>query len=464
MRCLYGSPSGRCSVPKHGFTYAPRSASPGGCLFPGCRADSAPLAQDIHLYAPTIRMQDELHLLRDSLGAVDSHYEALLDALQDHYDSTPKIIASSATLAGHDEQIAALYQREGRTFPHPGPRAGRSFWLQDTQALARRFAGLAPRGVTLEYATDQLTESLQRVIRRAVDDPAAVAADIGINVAALPDLVFNYGVDVVYGSNLKDVEAVARSFDSQIQLDRPVNAATLTGRTPLDEVRTTLARLVDPEPDFYERIHLVAASSMLSHGVDVNRLNVLVMLGLPLATAEFIQTTSRVGRSHPGLVVVLHKIGRERDAAVYRTFPSFVAHADRLIDPVPVTARSRRVLELTFAGLVQARLYGIHEPAALANGLSQLTTPATVKRAFTRLPVHEASELAALIEMLGFDGPLDENLRRDMASYLREFYRALNDPASAATWVSELFPTGAPMLSLRDVEKQAPVISRGSRS
>ena len=80
--------------------------------------------------------------------------------------------------------------------------------------------------MTLEYATDQLTESLQRVIRRAVDDPAAVAADIGIDVASLPDLVLNYGVDVVYGSNLKDVEAVARSFDSQIQLDRPVNAAT----------------------------------------------------------------------------------------------------------------------------------------------------------------------------------------------------------------------------------------------
>ncbi|MCY3567839.1 MAG: helicase-related protein, partial [Chloroflexi bacterium] len=463
MRGLYGAPSGRCSVERHGFTYAPRSGSAGGCLFPGCRADSEPLRQEASLYAPTIRMQDELHLLRDSLGAVDSHYEALLDALQDHHGSTPKIIASSATLAGHEEQVAALYRREGRTFPRPGPRAGRSFWSCDTPVLARRFAGLAPRGVTLEYATDQLTESLQRVTRRAVEDPTAVALEIGIDVTRVPDLVLNYGVDVVYGSNLKDVEAVARSFDSQIQLDRPVNAATLTGRTPLDEVRTTLARLVDPEQDFYERIHLVAASSMLSHGVDVDRLNVLVMLGLPLATAEFIQTTSRVGRTHPGLVIVLHKIGRERDAAVYRTFPSFVAHADRLIDPVPITARSRRVLELTFAGLVQARIYGIHEPAALAAGLRQLTKPAPVRRAFTQLPVREPDELSALIEMLGFDGPLDENLRGDIRLYLREFYRALHDPASDADWVSELFPTGEPMRSLRDVEEQAPVFSRGGR-
>lgn len=463
MRGFYGPPAGICPVQGHGFTYAPRSGAPGGCLFPGCTSPTGPLSQDARLYAPTIRMQDELHLLRDSLGAVDSHYEALLDTLQNHYGSAPKIIASSATLAGHDEQVAALYRREGRTFPRPGAQAGRSFWSRDTDVLARRFAGLAPRGVTLEYATDQLTESLQRVTRRAVDDPAAVAAAIGVDVDLMPQLVWNYGIDVVYGSNLKDVEAVARSFDTQIQLDRPVNAATLTGRTPLDEVRSTLARLVDPEPDFYDRLHLVAASSMLSHGVDVNRLNVMVMLGLPLATAEFIQTTSRVGRAHTGLVIVLHKIGRERDAAVYRTFPSFVAHADRLIDPIPITAKSRRVLELTFAGLEQARLYGIHEPAAIAAGLRQLTKPGPVRRAFARLPVLESNELDALIEMLHFDGPLDENLRQDLTAYLREFYRALNDPARSAEWVSELFSTGEPMRSLRDVDQQAPVFSRGGR-
>ena len=463
MRGFYGAPSGRCTVQGHGFTYAPRSGSPGGCLFPGCSAASGPLTQDSSLYAPTIRMQDELHLLRDSLGAVDSHYEALLDALQDHHGSVPKIITSSATLAGHDDQVAALYRRRGRTFPQPGAQAGRSFWSRDTDALARRFVGLAPRGVTLEYATDQLIESLQRVTQLAADDPAAVAT-IGVDAAVVPQLVLNYGVDVVYGSNLKDVEAVARSFGTQIQLDRPVNAVTLTGRTPLDEVRTTLDRLVNPEPNLYDRIHLVAASSMLSHGVDIDRLNVMVMLGLPLATAEFIQTTSRVGRAHPGLVIVLHKIGRERDAAVYRTFPEFVAHADRLIDPVPITAKSRRVLELTFSGLEQARVYGMHEPAAIAAGLRQLTKPAAVRKAFARLPVLEADELKALIDMLDFGGPLDLNLRRDITAYLREFYRALNDPANAAEWVSELFPTGGPMRSLRDVEEQAPVFSRGGRS
>lgn len=468
MRGFYGPPSGRCAKEVHGFTYAPRSntdrnRNPNGCLYPRCTAQVMPLDQEGSLFGPTIRMQDELHLLRDSLGSIDAHYEALLDALQRYWGSDPKLIASSATLAGHDEQVRALYRRDGRMFPMPGPWAGRSFWSRDSDRLARRYVALAPRGLTLEYANDRLTETLQKAVRRALDEPAAVAAEVGVDEEVLPDLVWAYGVGVVYGSTLKDVEAAARSADSEVRIEQ-LNTETLTGRTPLDEVRGTLARLTDPEPDFNNRIHLVAASSMLSHGVDIDRLNVMVMLGLPLSTSEFIQTTARVGRSYPGLVIVLPKIGRERDAAVFRVFPSFIAHMDRLVDPVPITAKSRRVLELTYSGIEQGRLYGIHEPAALAQGLRQLTLPRAVRQAFTRLPVREADELRAIIELLAFTGPLDENLQRDLTEYLRRFYLALNDTAGTAQWVSDLFPTGEPMRSLRDVEGQVPVYSRGGTS
>ena len=465
MRGFYGPPSGRCPTPGHGFTYAPRNSpdrnrNPNGCLFPRCTAQAVAVDQPPALFGPTIRMQDELHLLRDSLGSIDAHYEALLDALQRHWGSDPKLIASSATLAGHDEQVRALYRRKGRMFPVPGPWASRSFWSRDSERLARRYIALAPRGLTLEYANDQLTETLQKAVRRALEAPTAVATEAGVPQHVLTDLVWAYGVDVVYGSTLKDVEAAARSADSQIPIVH-LNSATLTGRTPLDEVRSTLERLTNPEPNFDDRIHLVAASSMLSHGVDIDRLNVMVMLGLPLSTSEFIQTTARVGRRYPGLVLVLHKIGRERDAAVFRVFPSFIEHMDRLVDPVPITAKSRRVLELTFAGIEQGRLCGIHEPAALARGLRQLTLPRFVKQAFTGLPIAEADELRAIIDLLEFTGPLDENLRRDLTEYVRRFYLALNDTGSTAQWVSDLFPNGEAMRSLRDVEVQVPVYSRG---
>ena len=466
MRGFYGPPRALCANTGHGFTYAPRWNRSNGCLFPGCTArppargrEAATLGQDPALFAPTIRMQDELHLLRDALGSIDSHYEALLDALQRHWGSEPKLIASSATLSGHAKQVEALYRRDGRMFPLPGPWADHSFWSRASGRLARRYVGFAPRGGTLDFVNDRVTDTLQRSVRRALDEPAVVAREAGVPVDSLPELVRTYGVGVTYGSTLKDVEAAARSAESETTVKR-LNVAMLTGRTPLDEVRSAIERLTNPEQDFDERIHLVVASSMLSHGVDIDRLNVMVMLGLPLSTSEFIQTTARVGRKHPGLVMVLHKIGRERDAAVFRIFPSFIEHRDRLVDPVPITAKSRRVLERTYAGIEHGRLLGIHEPAALDRGLRQLTRPSAVKTAFTRIPVLERDEYQAIEGLLRFDGPLDENLRRDLEEYVRLFWRNLNDPSFPAEFPSDLFPTGKPMRSLRDVESQVPVYTR----
>lgn len=460
MRGFYAAPYGICSLLNHGFTYAPRSANPSGCQFPGCTAPARPLSQHVGLYPPRLRIQDELHLLRDSLGAIDTHYEALLDHLQNQTGSRAKIAASSATLAGHDQQVECLYRRRGRLFPMPGPAEGRSFWSVDGVLRARRFVGVAPRGVTLEYATDRINETLQRAIRRALAEPDIVATEAAVPPNTLQFLTSIYGVHVTYGSTLRDVEAVARSFETEIRIE-PLNSVSLTGKTPLDEVREALRRLNNPEPDFGDRIHLIAASSMLSHGVDVDRLNVMVMLGLPLSTAEFIQTTSRVGRTYPGLVVVIHKIGRERDAAVHHSFTQFVRHADRFVDAVPITRRSRRVLELTFPGLFLGRAYGLHEPASIANGSGRITTLQALRRVYQQLPVPEATELAALITALDATGPLDDGIRRDLERWIRESYRALNDPATLGKWPSDIFPMVGPMKSLRDVEQQIPVFSRG---
>jgi len=459
MRGLYGPPFGKCSA-GHGFTYARRSSSPKGCLFPDCKASIGALPQAASLYSPSIRIQDELHLLRDSLGAVDAHYEALLDHLQAQSGRDARVLASSATIEGYENQIAALYRRDGRVFPQLGPFAAQSFWAVESQSLARMFVGLAPRGATIDFASDRTNECLQRLIRRALADPVGVAASAGVDAAEADGLVSFYGVDVVYGSTLKDVEAAARSFETQF--DIAVNSVTLTGGTPLEEVREVLERLGEPEPDYMDRIHLVAASSMLSHGVDVDRLNVMVMLGLPLATAEFIQTTSRVGRLLPGLVFVMHKIGRERDHKVFRSFAQFVEHADRLVDPVPITRRSRRVLELTFPGLVMGRLLGVHEPAALAAGLGPLTTPKSVYNAIGRRILVEADELKAYIEMLDATAELDEGLRSDLEEYVRLWFRSAGDFANPARFASQLLPR-LPMRSLRDVEAQVPVFSRGGQ-
>ncbi|MFY1654004.1 helicase-related protein [Solwaraspora sp. WMMB762] len=454
MRGLVGPPQKLCSVPWHGFTYAQRSSSPNGCLVPDCQG--GPLLKDLPMdgerFGPSLRLQDELHLLRDSLGAVDSHYESLLDHLQQRLcGSRAKIVASSATLTGYEHQVDVLYRRRGRVFPQPGPRAGESFWTMSTDQPLRRFVAVAPRGVTLEHVSDRTLDTLQRCIRELKDEPARVCADAGVDTQHVDKLVSLYGTDVVYGTTLYDVEAAGRSLGSNNTVSG-INVEQLTGQTDFDEVREILDRLDHPEPNFDDRIHVIAASSMLSHGVDVDRLNTMVMLGLPLTTAEFIQTTARVGRRHPGLVYVLHKIGRERDAQTFRHFGPYVRQGDRFVDAIPITRRSRRVLDLTIPGVVGARTLMIREPASK----QRLSTPANL-RGYARdsgmTPAGEAADIAAL---LGFDDVADPLHCEQIAQWMREWFADLEDPSTRARFTSELGPR-QPMRSLRDVEASAPI-------
>ena len=64
---------------------------------------------------------------------------------------------------------------------------------------------------------------------------------------------------MIYGSTLYDVEAAQRSLDSNAIV--PINSEQLTGQTAFDDVRAILDRLENPEPEFSDRIHVIAASS-----------------------------------------------------------------------------------------------------------------------------------------------------------------------------------------------------------
>ncbi len=456
MRGFIGPPLGMCSVKGHGFTYASRRKSPSGCLVPDCSGTKQPVPQAHRSrFAPRLRLQDELHLLRDSLGAVDSHYESLLDSLQAGLGGDrAKIVASSATLSGHERQTHALYQRQGRVFPEQGPTADLSFWSRRGARPMRKFVAVAPRGSTLDHVTDRTTAVLQQRIRELVAQPGVVCERLGIDVAHVPKLVSAYGTDVIYGSTLYDVEAADRSLASNSSLG--ISSVQLTGQTDFDEVRQILERLENPEEAFEDRIHVVAASSMLSHGVDIARLNVMTMLGLPLSTAEFIQTSARVGRSYPGLVYVLHKIGRERDAQVFRQFGSYVRHGDRFVEPIPITRKSRRVLDLTMGGIVEALRLQKWEPQS---GLALTVIPRLQEYARSSGidPTSLTAEIGALLD---FDDAIDSRLVDDIRGWLDTWQSNLSAPPPGVKWPNELGPTRA-MISLRDVEESSPIRDRG---
>jgi hypothetical protein len=461
MRGIVGAPWGKCSRPGHGYTYSKRKSFPNGCLVPDCRGgnpDALPMRAE--LFAPTFRMQDELHLLRDSLGAVDSHYEAALDNLQfELTGARPKILASSATLAGYEKQIEVLYRREARVFPQPPPKDGQGFWTSDSSQLMRRYVALAPRRLTVEFAVDRLIITLQQAVRSLLREPGVICGELEIDPSFAPFLIDAYGTNVVYGNTLQDIDAVIRSSETQYaEVDPAPNVAALVGRTDFPEVREILGRLERPEPDFQDRLHLIAASSMMSHGVDIDRLNVMIMLALPLGVAEFIQATARVGRRWPAIVFVIPKMTRERDASVYRAFPEFVSHGDRFVEAIPITRKSRRVLERTIAGLELARMILLHEPASG----QRLVTIRDLNAYVRTHPNALQRDREAIQNALGIEAD-DEFIVNQLKDWFDSFERNLRQPSADATFLSDLSPTGSPMLSLRDVEEQAPVKGDSTR-
>lgn len=455
MAGLFGPPRGLCPMNGHGHVYAKRSKKPQGCLVPGCDRPMIELSMERSRYGPTFRLQDELHLLRDSLGAVNAHYEGLMDHLQRERSGTAaKILGSSATLSGFEHQTEVLYRKPGRVFPVQGPRSDRGFWTASSEEVSRRHVSLAPRGSTLEFANDRIITVLQQEIRRLDEDPDTVCQEAGVERTQADLLLSLFGTNVVYGNTIRDLDAAARSLETQIPVQGRINTATLTGQTDFEEVRQTLSRLEDPEEQFEDRIHVVTASSMMSHGVDIDRLNTMVVLGLPLTTAEYIQTTARVGRAWPGVVFVLHKMARERDAGVYRAFDPFVRQGDRFVEPIPITRRSKRVLERTAPGLLMARLLHVHE----MKWGKALTTVKTLREYATSDNYHEQTEFDAVVDMLDLGDPLDGPVRETLRDWLDHYFENVGDTGIDARFPSELCPGGdGPMRSLRDVEQQAPV-------
>jgi ATP-dependent helicase YprA (DUF1998 family) len=95
----------------------------------------------------------------------------------------------------------------------------------------------------------------------------------------------------------------------------------LTSRVSTSDVATAKSRLALP---FYEdkKVDVALATNMISVGLDIIRLGLMVVLGQPKTSAEYIQATSRVGRDphRPGLVVTLLNVHKPRDRSHYERF------------------------------------------------------------------------------------------------------------------------------------------------
>ncbi|MEB3032090.1 helicase-related protein [[Mycobacterium] nativiensis] len=305
---------------------------------------------------PSLIIQDELHLLTGPLGTTVGLYEAAINLLCEAGGRPPKVVASTATIRRATAQINGLFGRPVDLFPPSGIDADNSYFARvDEDSPGRLYVGMMAQGHTSDTAVVQAGAAL-------------LQAPIDLELA--DDAQDAYWTVVTYHSSLRELGRTVTIAKDDINARL---AALITGRSrreyEVDELSSTVPRA--QQPRLLERLNLpcsdpnsvdfLATTNMLSVGVDVPRLGLMLMNGQPKATAEYIQATSRVGRSSaPGLVFGLFRSTKPRDRSHYENFRAYHSALYRHVEPTSVTPyspRSReRALHAALVILVRHRL------------------------------------------------------------------------------------------------------------
>ncbi|OLP15933.1 helicase [Leptolyngbya sp. 'hensonii'] len=349
---------------KEGF-YGPADPTKVGKPLPG------------HLPPPDLVIQDELHLISGPLGTMVGLYETAIDRLccvqKNGKAIRPKVIASTATVRRADRQIQALFGRSHvDIFPPPGPDRHDSFFaetISTDKSPGRLYIGVAAQG-----------RSLKVVLLRAYLALLAAACkeweDVG-GAKASPNPADPYMTLLGYFNSLRELGGSRRIIEDEVNsrlikygerrlrygeesgpfANRKIDdePEELTSRVSTNKVANTKRRLALPFTET-ERVDVALATNMISVGLDIVRLGLMVVLGQPKTAAEYIQTTSRVGRdsNRPGLVVTLLNIHRPRDRSHYERFQSWHASFYRAVEATSVTPFSPRALDRGLAGVTVA--------------------------------------------------------------------------------------------------------------
>jgi hypothetical protein len=151
-----------------------------------------------------------------------------------------------------------------------------------------------------------------------------------------------------YGTRKRVGETESHFSDRKIAED----VVELTSRESTDKVANAKRKLALPIRD-KESVDVAIATNMISVGLDITRLGLMVVLGQPKTTAEYIQATSRVGRDEqrPGLIVTLLNIHRPRDRSHYERFEAWHASFYRGVEATSVTPFSPRAIDRGLAAV-----------------------------------------------------------------------------------------------------------------
>lgn len=419
------------------------------------------------LMRPTLQIQDELHLLKEELGAFDSHYETFIIRLQRELSGglAWKNIASTATIRRFDYHVEHLYCRNVKTpgehvrFPVPGPTWEESFYSSSDKRIGRYFVGVMPHNKTHINATVEILWYFHREIQNlrklsGEEFSRRLELEVTLTDTEKDRLLDDYEVSLTYVLTKRDGDQVAESISSQVNSYlkkdglNEVRNEMLTGSTSGDRVTAILDEVLKGYKfqDHENRIRSITATSMISHGVDVDRFNFMVFFGMPRQTAEYIQASSRIARTSPGISILCFAPGRERDRTHYWYFKKFHEYMERLVEPPAINRWSKFSIDKTLPGLFTGLLFGKYSREL---GYSLWRT-GWIKKAIERIDENDVKTFlkeayVADREPTGEFGSLIENYVHERFEELKYDYLRFKD------YVDNLKPE--PMTSLRDTEE-----------
>ena len=400
---LFGYVRQRCD--RHGYVhddYQPCSLKDGSKHYARDGLPAAPVRPVSRLRPPDLIIQDELHLITGALGTTVGLFEIAIDTMTTWRTAAgdpvkPVIVASTATVRNAAEQVRGLYGRGVTMFPPQVLDVANTFFSTEIEVdedhPGRRYLGISTTGVRLTAAEIRVAEILlaagQLLLDRGADradayheaDPYLSLVGYFSAVRELAGMTRYLGDDVQtalskgrpwtalprrtgtdFGSlNVAELTARVASGDITATLDQMAvgfdpdhdSTAGKARLRSLREVKGPAARAKAPSRE-RQPYDAILATAMLQVGVDVTRLGLMLMVGQPKNTAEYIQASSRVGRdpSRPGLVVTLGNWARPRDLAHYEQFRHYHETFYAQVEALSVTPFSATSIERGLDGVL----------------------------------------------------------------------------------------------------------------
>lgn len=366
---LFGQAQGRCD--KHGYfsdkCIVGRYDEYGSCDVKASKNNNEIMKIRRQFYdpVPTLFIQDELHLLKDELGSLSSHNEGYLMELAKTYckspNHIPKIIAATATIEAYEKHIKHLYMRKPRKYPSMGYKPGESFYATSTPERKRRlYIGLLPHSKSQEEVISRAVYLYQNEILNIYSNPTIYLNKIGLtNLSDLLEILGDYDLTTVYVNNKSmgyDIDRRLNEFE-----DLKLNTDFLTGENDMEKIVKVIDRIESEKATpLNDKLNVLNATSLISHGVDLDRINNFFMAGMPSKQSEYIQASSRSARSNVGLVFVSFKATNLKERSQYQYFIENHKFLDQLVDPVPINRMATKAVEKSFSSILCSLLLGIH--------------------------------------------------------------------------------------------------------